>query len=41
LPSCSEPSPPPTLDFPSWTHTIGEINTLPQFMNPTNCFDEN
>jgi hypothetical protein len=31
----------PTENFPSWTHTINGINTMPQFMLQTNCIPEN
>jgi hypothetical protein len=33
----------PTEAFPSWTHTItiGSMNTSPEFMAHTNCFQEN
>jgi hypothetical protein len=30
-----------TEEPPTWTHTLVQLNSLPQFMTKTNCFDEN
>jgi hypothetical protein len=40
LPTCDQPSPPPTEEFPSWTR-IMNVDTSPTNMLRTTCLDEN